>query len=177
MPRCKYCNQLNKIEDCFQDPQYPSNQYCSKEHWKLHMKAKQEKQKINTSKTTNSTNQPKPKSDRVKLTDYIQDKWPVEPNWQWISRQIEDLCQENVLTYNDMRLVLKYCVDIKGLEVDGQYGLQQFIPKYVEEAIAFMDDLENIKSNISSIDFEDEFVHVPVGRVITHRALKEDVGF
>ena len=187
MPRCKYCNQLNKPADCFQDPEFPSNQYCSEDHWKSYNKAKEQKQKVDTSKHKQISSkptpkpkpkaEPKPKSDRVKLTDYIQEIWPVEPNWEWIGKQIEALCKETGLTYDDMRVVLRYCIEFEGLQVDELYGLQQFIPKYVQEAFQFKEDIQRIKNNLLSIDFEDEFQSVPIGKVKTCRVLKEDVGF
>ncbi len=190
MPRCKYCSQLNKVADCFQDPEFPSNQYCSKEHWVLHKKAKNKKQIVDTSQFKESKEpkpkatpkkkepeQPKPKSDRVKLTDYIQEIWPIEPNWKWLGQQIENLCKDTGMDYDDMRVVLRYCIEFKGLQVDELYGLQQFIPKYVQEAFQFKEDIQRIKDSLLSIDFEDEFQSVPIGKVKTCRVLKEDVGF
>ena len=121
--------------------------------------------------------EPKPKSDRVKLTDYIQEIWPVEPNWEWIGKQIEALCKETGLTYDDMRVVLRYCIEFEGLQVDEAYGLGQFIPRYVQDAFNFREDIKKIKDNLLSINFEDEFQSVPIGKVKLHRPLKEDVGF
>lgn len=189
MPRCKYCNQLNKPADCFQDPEFPSNQYCSEDHWKSYNKAKEQKQKVDTSKHKQVSSkpkpppkfkpkaEPKPKSDRVKLTDYIQEIWPVEPNWEWVGKQIEALCKETGLTYDDMRVVLRYCIEFEGLQVDEAYGLGQFIPRYVQDAFNFREDIKKIKDNLLSIDFEDEFQSVPIGKVKSCRVLKEDVGF
>lgn len=189
MSRCKYCNQLNKPADCFQDPDFPSNQYCSEDHWKSYNKAKEQKQKVDTSKhkqvSSESKSQhkskpkaeSKPKSDMRKLTDYIQEIWPVEPNWQWFAKQIKNIVGETGLTHNEIRLVLKYCIEIKELQVDESFGLLQFIPKYIKEATDFIEDIEHIKSNLLSIDFEDEFQSVPIGKVKLHRPLKEDVGF
>lgn len=172
MPRCKYCNELKPPGECFQDPNHKSNQYCSEEHWKLHIKSKNATQTVDTSK-----NKPKPKSDRVKLTDYIQSIWPVEPNWKWMSKQIENLSKETGLSYNDMRMTLKYCIEYKGFQPDENYGLQQFIPRYSKEADDFAEDIRRIQSGLGMIDFEDELVKVPVGKKRVRRPLKEDVDF
>lgn len=112
-----------------------------------------------------------------KLTDYIQAIWPVEPNWEWFTKQIKSICTETGLTHNEMRIVLRYCIEYKELQVDENYGLQQFVPKYIKEAMDFRDDVKRIKSQLDSIDFEDEFERVPVGKVKLLRPLKEDVGF
>ena len=50
-----------------------------------------------------------------------------------MSKQIENLSKETGLSYNDMRMTLKYCIEYKGFEPDGNYGLQQFIPRYSKE--------------------------------------------
>ena len=170
MPRCKYCNQLNKVADSFQDHEHPSYSFCSKEHWELYKKEKKVAKK-------KSPVPIKPKSDLRKLTDYIQIIWPVEPNWQWFNKQIKNLCTETGLTQNDIRLTLKYCIEVKELQADGQYGLQQFIPKYCQEAQQFINDIQIFKFILVTIDFEDELVSVPVGRVNVHRQLKEDMEF
>lgn len=98
---------------------------------------------------------PKPKSPRVKLTDYIQEIWPIEPNWNWMGKQIENLSKEIGLGYNDMRMVLKYCIEYKKLEPDENYGLQQFIPKYCKEADDFAEDIMRIKELAKNIPEEE----------------------
>lgn len=171
MPRCKFCNQLNSAKDSFQDPEYKSNQYCSEEHWRLHLNSKRQKQTI----VTKETKPQKPKSDRVKLTDYIQSIWSVEPNWQWLGKQIESLSKETGLSYNDMRMVIKYCVDYKGIEPDANYGLQQFIPRYTQEAKEFAENILEIRELAKDINEEDEY------NIVSPKArrgyIKEDLGF
>ena len=94
-----------------------------------------------------------------------------------MSKQIDNLSKETGLSYNDMRMALKYCVEYKGHEPDENYGQQQFIPRYSKEADDFAEDIRRIQSGLDEIDFEDELVKVPVGRVKVRRPLKEDVEF
>ena len=185
MPRCKYCNVLKPPGECIQDPDCKSNQYCSEEHMGLYKKerAKSKPKPVKVvihnevEKPPASPPSPTPPSDMRKLTDYIQAIWPVEPNWKWFARQIKNLCTETGLTHNEMRIVLRYCIEYKELQVDENYGLQQFVPRYVKEAMDFRDDVRRIKSQLDSIDFEDEYQPVPIGRPKLRRRLKEDVGF
>ena len=183
MPRCKYCNELKPPAECFQDPKFPSNQYCSENHWELFTKAKEKKQMVDTSKQKKISSKPKakpkpqPKSDRVQLTDYIKEIWPVEPNWQWMGKQIESVCKEHDINYNDMRFVIRYCIEFEEMQVDPSFGLGQFFPRYIQGAFNFRDEVRSIKSNLLSIVFEDEYQPVPIGRPKLRRRLKEDVGF
>ena len=47
----------------------------------------------------------------------------------------------------------------------------------LRKADDFADDIRRIQSGLDGIDFEDELVKVPVGRVKVRRPLKEDVEF
>lgn len=169
MPRCRYCNQLNKIADCFQDPNYPSNQFCNEEHWRLYKESKKKKQVVVT-----EVKPKKPTSDIRKLTNYIQEIWPVEPNWQWFNKQIKNLCNETGLSHNDIRMTLKYCVEYLNLRPNPDYGLQQFIPKYCQEASDFAEDIKRCKAIAENLPEEEYNL---VKNKPKHRYIKEDLEF
>lgn len=186
MIRCKYCNEKIVDGEEFQDPKYKGNKYCNEEHWKkFEAQKKQNHYKPQPKKATSESkpkNKPKPKSkvvtapsDRRKLTDYIDSIWPVEPNWKWFASQIENLTKTTGISYDEMRITLRYCTEFLEMKADDDFGLQQFIPKYTQEALDFQEQVKDIKSNCSSIDFEDEVTRIPISRAKPRRILKEDL--
>lgn len=99
---------------------------------------------------------PKKGTDRRKVTDYIQDWWPWEPNWPWLMKQLKDVMDDNNLEYNDVYLVLKYCREYEGLELNPEFGLYQFFPKYIEPTQEFIDTINQAKA-LAEEDLEDEY--------------------
>lgn len=180
MPRCKYCNKLNKPVDCFQDPDNASYQYCSEEHWKLYKESKSKKKisKPSTSFPISSPKTPtkKPVSDLRKLTDYIKSVWPIEPNWLWFNKQIKNLVSETGLTHNEMRLTIKYCIDYKGMQPDESYGLQQFIPRYSQEALEFGEDILRIKEQAKDLEEQEDPIYIVAPKPY-RPTIKEDLEF
>lgn len=106
---------------------------------------------------TQAAYKPSKGSDRRKLTDYIQDWWPWEPNWQWITKQIKDIQEEYELTYKDIYYVLKYCKEYEGVELNPEYGLYQFFPRYIEPTEDFRKSVAIIKKQANELDLEDTY--------------------
>lgn len=105
---------------------------------------------------TKRTYKPKKGTDRRKVTDYIQDWWPWEPNWPWLMKQLKDVMDDNKLEYNDVYLVLKYCREYECLELNPEFGLYQFFPKYIEPTQEFIDTINQAKA-LAKEDLEDEY--------------------
>ena len=94
---------------------------------------------------------PPKKSDRRKVTDYIQDWWPYEPNWAFLMTQLKAIMDEYELSYIDVLLILKYCREYEQIELDPTYGLYQFFPKYIEPTRKFIEDIDNAKDEAKDL--------------------------
>ena len=62
------------------------------------------------------------------------------------------------MTCNEIRMVLKYAIEIEGQSVNVEYGIGQFIPKFIEPCMKFVEQLKKAKE--LSEDMEDEEVVV-----------------
>lgn len=120
---------------------------------------------------------PQEKVNYRKLTDYIQAKWP-DPNainWTLITKQIQRACQEYNITYEDIRLTLKFAIEYEENDVDGRYGITQFIPRFLDPMFEFMESINKVKEMAETLE-DDEIVHVSPKRKIK-RYWKENVDF
>ena len=86
-----------------------------------------------------------------KVTDYIQDWWPYEPNWAFLMTQLKAIMDEYELSYIDVLLILKYCREYEQIELDPTYGLYQFFPKYIEPTRKFIEDIDNAKDEAKDL--------------------------
>lgn len=95
-----------------------------------------------------------------KLLDYIKLQWGGNENVNWMltAKQIKHLVNKQDMTCNDIRMVLKYAIEIEGECVDVEYGISQFIPKYVEPCMQFVEQIERAKELAE--DMEDEEIVV-----------------
>lgn len=80
-----------------------------------------------------------------KLCEFIGELYGEDINWKWITRQIKTIKAEYNLTYLDMRLILKYATQYEDVIVDNSYGLGQFFPRYIDDALAFAQTIINNK--------------------------------
>ena len=169
--KCKNCNKtIKKGSDFFQDPDYKTKQYCNEKCYKDNKKKKKNK------KEANPKPKPKPSSYRV-LTDYVQSVWPIEPNWPWFATQVKSLKDETGLDDEEIRLTIKYCVEYLGKQPDPQFGIQQFVPKYTQEAMNFAEEIMKVKQFCKEHeDDKDEVIYIkPSSNKL--KILKEDVSF
>lgn len=95
-----------------------------------------------------------------KLLDYIKLQWGGNENVNWMltAKQIKHLVNKQDMTCNDIRMVLKYAIEIEGECVDVEYGISQFIPKFIEPCMQFVEQIERAKELAE--DMEDEEVVV-----------------
>lgn len=95
-----------------------------------------------------------------KLFDYIKLQWGGSENVNWMltSKQVTALVKKHGMSCNDIRRVLKYAIEIEGVNIDIDYGIGQFIPAYVEPCEQFVEQIKRAKELAE--DMEDEEVVV-----------------
>ena len=74
------------------------------------------------------------------------------------SKQVASLVKKHGMTCKEIKMVLKYAIEIEGEPVDIEYGIGQFIPKYVEPCMKFVEQIERAKELAE--DMKDEEIVV-----------------
>ena len=99
----------------------------------------------------------------TKLTDYIRDIWP-EPvsNWQLMAIQIKNFIKTYNLTCDDIRAIIRYAVEYDGAIIDPEYGLGQFIPKYIEPTTQFVESIQSNWKQAKDLPDDEVIVSKPV---------------
>lgn len=96
-------------------------------------------------------------AERRKLTDWIDQNWPiVDINWPWITAQIKNYQEIYQLTYKQMRLIMKYAVVYEGVIINPEMGLGQFFPRYIDAGIKFAERCNEVKAKSKEDDIFDE---------------------
>lgn len=62
------------------------------------------------------------------------------------------------MTCNEIRMVLKYAIEIEGECVDLEYGIGQFLPKFVEPCREFVEQLKKAKELAENMEDEEVVV-------------------
>ena len=95
-----------------------------------------------------------------KLTDYIKVQWGGSENVNWMltHKQIKYLVEKQAMTCNEIRMVLKYAIEIEGRSVDVEYGIGQFIPKFIEPCRKFVEQLKKAKELAENMEDEEVVV-------------------
>lgn len=137
---CKICKKNIDKGQKYQTVKYKSYNFCSKQCYD---------QFINTKE--NDT-----KSDYIKLTDYIQAIYQNNVNWPFISKQIKTYIEDYNLNYNQIRAILKYAIEYEQETINIEYGLGQFIPKYIDAFNIFYQTIQNNKKE--SAQWEDDII-------------------
>ena len=106
MPICKVCGKEIPYGKSYKGEHFKNEKFCSAECYTERLNA--------STRLHSTTSKPKPnykppkKSDRRKVTDYLQDWWPYEPNWAFLMTQLKTIMDEYELSYVDVLLILKY---------------------------------------------------------------------
>ncbi len=132
----RYKNLKFCCEDCY-------TQYCNAKDSKKE-KAKQEKIEKAEAKKAKASEETKEKFPGWRnLTDYIATLYPVGTiNWMLFAKQIKSYMKEYGLTCDDMRIAIRYAVEFENFVTNPNYGLNQFIPKFVEPSRKFKERIE-----------------------------------
>lgn len=143
MATCIVCQSSIPRGQRFKSPRYKNLAFCSEGCYNQYLTSKQ---------------QPKPPSSLDKLKSYINDLWQGQVNWPFMMRQIKNLKEEYGVDDNGIRMMLKYAIEIEGECVDLEYGIGQFIPKFIEPCMKFVEQIKRAKELAE--DMEDEEVVV-----------------
>lgn len=148
MPQCYICQAEIPRGQRYKGDRYKSISVCSKDCYNALLE-----QKSNATKA-------EPYSGYNKLTDYIKVQWAGSENVNWMLtyKQIKYLIEKQNMTCNEIRMVLKYAIEIEGQCVNIEYGISQFIPKFIEPCKQFVEQLKKAKELVE--DMEDEKVVV-----------------
>ena len=105
-----------------------------------------------------STPKAEPFPEYNKLFDYIKLQWGGNENVNWMltSKQVKFFIKEYGMDCKEIKIVLKYAIEIEGKPVDIDYGIEQFIPRFIEPCRKFIEQLKKAKELAE--DMEDEEV-------------------
>lgn len=148
MPQCYICGTEIPRGKKYNNPRYKNISVCSEACYNALLE-----QKANTVKA-------EPYPGYNKLTDYIKVQWSGSENVNWMMthKQIKYLVEKQNMTCNEIRMVLKYAIEIEGQCVDIEYGISQFIPKFIEPCMKFVEQLKKAKELAEDIKEEEVVV-------------------
>ena len=148
MPKCYICSVEIKRGCRYKGDRYKSIPVCSEACYNALLE-----QKANATKA-------EPYPGYNKLTDYIKLQWGGSENVNWMltHKQIKYLVEKQAMSCNEIRMVLKYAIEIERQSVDVEYGIGQFIPKFIEPCMKFVEQINKAKELAE--DMEDEEVVV-----------------
>lgn len=112
--------------------------------------------------------------DRRKVTDLIQEIWGEDANWKLLTAQLRNIMKEYKLTHKDVYYVLKYCKDYEQVVIDGEYGLYQLFPKYIDVTQVFRAELAEAKERADGIG---TILPIKVKKYRPQRKIKDDLTF
>ena len=95
-----------------------------------------------------------------KLFDYIKLQWGGNENVNWMltSKQVKFFIKEYGMDCKEIKIVLKYAIEIEGKPVDIDYGIEQFIPRYVEPCRRYIEQLSKAKELAENMKEEEVVV-------------------
>lgn len=148
MPQCFICGTEIPRGAKYNNPRFKNISICSEACYNELVAQKE------------STPKAEPFPGYNKLFDYIKLQWGGSENVNWMltSKQVKFYVKEYGMTCKEIKMVLKYAIEIEGKAVDIDYGVEQFIPRYVEPCREFVEQLKRAKEMAE--DMEDEEVVV-----------------
>ena len=148
MPKCYICGVEIKRGCRYKGDRYKSIYVCSEDCYNTLLE-----QKANA-------NRAEPYPNYNKLTDYIKTQWGGSENVNWMltSKQVASLVKKHGMTCKEIKMVLKYAIEIEGELVNIEYGIGQFIPKYIDPCMKFVEQINRAKELAE--DMKDEEIVV-----------------
>lgn len=130
MGKCKTCGVDIPRGKRYKTEKYGNLSFCSPECYDIYCKEKTKKKTENV------------KSPFRQLTDYIQSIYPVEyQNWEFFAKQIQSMNKEYNLSYEEIKAIIRYAMEYANHKLEPEYGLGQFIPKYIQATRTFVDSI------------------------------------
>ena len=152
---CKQCGNTILRGQKYKSPTLSSYPWCSEDCYLLYVKEHEPKPKVEQQQTKSG------KKPITILKDYINSIYPdpLSINWLWMQKQIKSISEKYNLSYIEMGKVLKYAVEYEGVVIDGNYGLGQVFPRYIEPTMEFIKSIQKSREMVDEID-ENEHVNV-----------------
>ena len=113
-------------------------------------------------------------AERRQLTDLIQEMWGEDANWPLLTAQLKNIMEDYELTHKEVYYILKYCRDYERVPVNTDYGLYQFIPKYIMAVDEFRDKLAEAREKADEIG---TILPIKVKKYRPQRKIKDDLTF
>lgn len=145
MPQCYICGTEIPRGAKYNNPRYKNISICSEACYNKLVAQKE------------STPKAEPFPGYNKLFDYIKLQWGGSENVNWMltSKQVASLVKKHGMTCKEIRMVLKYAIEIEGKPVDIDYGVEQYIPRYVEPCREFVEQIEKAKELAEDMEKEE----------------------
>lgn len=152
---CKYCKEKIEKENAYKPIDVSRSYFCNEEHYKLYSEEKLTKKSYCTHKVSKLDE--KEKQEYRNLTDCIQLLHsPYDVNWNLWTSQIKNACKDYNLTYKDIRGIIKYTNKyVAGFVFDSEYGLGQFIPKYIQPYFEFKEQIDEILQMAETFEIQE----------------------
>lgn len=146
MATCRICGKELKRGEKYNSPRFKKISVCSEACYDELVAQKE------------STPKAEPFPGYNKLFDYIKLQWGGNENVNWMltSKQVKFFIKEYGMDCKEIKIVLKYAIEIEGKPVDIDYGIEQFIPRFIEPCRKFIEQLKKAKELAE--DMEDEEV-------------------
>lgn len=171
MSTCKICGAEISRGKAYKGDRFKQEKFCSEACYQVRLSQSQRASK------GQSQSKPKPiktPSDRRKVTDLIQSMWGEDVNWKLLTAQLKNIMKEYDLTHKDVYYILKYCRDYEQVVIDGEYGLYQLFPKYIDATQTFRDKLAEAREKADGIG---EIEPIKVKKYRFQRKIKDDLTF
>ena len=161
MPLCYICGAEVLRGQRYKSPRYKNITVCSEDCYNELIAQKESKAKA------------EPYPGYNKLFDYIKLQWGGSENVNWMltSKQVASLVKKYGMTCKEIKMVLKYAIEIEGEPVDIEYGIGQFIPKFIEPCMKFVEQIEKAKELAKDMGNE-EVVFMKIGKQV--KKVKEE---
>ena len=166
MPQCYICGTEIPRGKKYNNPRFKKISVCSESCYNELIAQKQ------------STPKAEPFPGYNKLFDYIKLQWGGNENVNWMltSKQVTSLVKKHDMTCKEIKMVLKYAIEMEGKAVDIEYGIEQFIPRYVEPCREFVDQLNKAKELAENME-DDEVEIVKLNKGSRNRWIGKDWKF
>lgn len=154
MPKCRFCGKEIEKETSYKIGKcsYYCNESCFN---KSELKRKKNK----------SIYKPKEDSDRLILTNAIQDVYlnqgysKTEINWVLLMSQVKNMIKDYNYKYTGMEYCLNYMINIKEMNLfndDFNGSILNLIPFYYDEAKEYWSQTKEIEDSVNEFEFKNE---------------------
>ena len=163
--KCVVCDKSIPRGQRFIGDRYKSEKFCCEDCYNVFCNQKDEQKAKNKQQK-----QVKEKSDWRIMTDYISEVYPPDTiNWMLFTKQIKSLMEKYDLTCNDIKMTIKYAIKYDNYELKPEYGISQFIPRFVEPMRQFKEQI--LTNKVAAKNMEEPqtvFVKKSLGKRTVH---------